>query len=205
MPLKIEDERQDSQAAPKLQEDLNVLEAMAVAMPRYLSSDVLYYPLPQDNFPRLTMGGYLVRAHRLRTLRPKLNQQSQERLFTTQERFQSALSGHTVSVEQKAQEELAGRIQQWRAHIQDLMNAPHNYGDFYAASVDVRAKIQALLNLLANSPYRLPDELREEVAALDAQLRDIWADGDFVWPVGWEEAYPREQYWWLYGRPAGVS
>lgn len=204
MPLKIQDDYQDSQAAAKLEDDLNILEAMAVAMPRYLSSDALYYPMSQANFPQLTLGGYLVRAHRLRALRPKLDQQSQERLFTTQERFQSALVGHTVSVEQKAQEELASRIQQWRAHIQDLLTEPDNDADFYAASVDVRAKIQALLNLLSNAPYRLPDELRQEVADLDAQLRNIWVDGDFVWPAGWEEAYPREPYWWLYGRPAGA-
>src|SRR5688500_2426298 len=55
-------------AAARLSEDLEVLEAMAAEMNEYLKSEVLFWPMRQGNLPRLTIGGYLMREHRLRAL-----------------------------------------------------------------------------------------------------------------------------------------
>ena len=41
---------------------------------------------------------------------------------------------------------------------------------------------------------------RQPASRLDRQLEKRWTAGDFIWPAGWEAAYPRERYWWLYGR-----
>ena len=42
-------------------------------------------------------------------------------------------------------------------------------------------------------------------ALLDGRLRPRWEAGEFVWPDGLQDAYPRSDYWWLYGAPRAGS
>lgn len=183
----------------KLQRDLEVLEAMAQEMDEYLRSDVLFWPMSGGDMPRLTLGGYLMREHRLLQLRDMLNMEEQDRLHKAISTYRSALEEKIVRFEDRAHEELDARLRQWHEYLREVKGG-RNIA-YYETAVEARAMIEALLNQLRVSPYQLKEEAPQKLALLDRQLRQQWETGEFIWPKEWKEAYPREKYWWLYGHP----
>lgn len=183
----------------KLQRDLVALEAMAAEMDEYLNSDVLFWPMGQGNLPRLTLGGYLMRQHRLLGLRDLLSMQEQDRLHKAINEYHEALVEKVVRFEQKAHEDLEARLRQWQSYISEVKKGSGIA--YYESAVEPRAMIEALVAQLRVQPYQLQERLPQKLALLDQQLRHAWESGAFVWPREWEQAYPHEKYWWLYGHP----
>lgn len=183
----------------KLHRDLEVLEAMAAKMDDYLRSDVLFWPLSNGDLPRLTLGGYLMRQHRLLELRDLFDRAEQERLAAAVHEFQAALEEQIVRTERKAHEELGARLRQWQQYLREIKNGVAVA--YYASAVDTRAMLEALLAQLRVNPYELDETVPQELAQLDRELSRYWEPGDFVWPREWKPAYPRDKYWWLYGQP----
>ena len=187
------------EAVEKLERNLDTLEAMAAEMDEYLRSDVLFWPMRRGDLPRLTLGGYLMREHRLLQLRSLLDMQEQKRLHQAINRYQEALEEKVVRLEKKAHEELEARLRQWGEYLGE---AKRGAGiDYYGSSAETRAMIEALITQLRVPPYKLDEEVPKKVALLDRELRRIWEPGEFVWPQEWKGAYPQERYWWLYGHP----
>lgn len=187
------------EAVEKLQRNLACLEAMAAEMDEYLRSDVLFWPMRRADLPRLTLGGYLMREHRLLQLRDLLTMQEQKRLHEAINQYQEALEEKVVRLERKAHEELEARLRQWREYLREAKRGVSIA--YYESSVETRAMIEALVIQLRIPPYRLEEEVPQKVALLDRELRQIWEPGEFVWAQEWKAAYPRERYWWLYGHP----
>jgi hypothetical protein len=187
-----------SEGIEKLQRDLVVLEAMVAEMPAYLRSDVLFWPMGSGSMPRLTLGGYLMRQHRLQTLADLLSEAEQERLNTAVRTFDDATQETIVRLEEKAHTELEARIRQWGESLREMKNMSVAY---YRTAVETRAMIAALVNKLQSKPYELQSRFVSQVNLLDGNLRNNWQSGDFIWPPEWEPAYPRLNYWWLYGQP----
>lgn len=183
----------------KLERDLEIMEAMAAEMDDYLRSDVLFWPLGEGDLPRLTLGGYLMRQHRLLALRDLLDLDEQERLHEAIQEFQAALEEKIVRFEQKAHEELAARLRQWQAYLREIKTGVGV--SYYASAVETRAMLAALIAQLRVNPYELDAEIPQKVALLDRELTRYWDSGNFVWPVEWKPAYPQDEYWWLYGHP----
>jgi hypothetical protein len=183
----------------KLYDDLDVMAAMAAEMDEYLRSDVLFWPLRNSDLPRLTLGGYLMRQHRLLELRDLLDAEAQERLHDTIHQFQSALSEKIVRSEEKAHEEAGARLRQWQQYLREVKEGVEIA--YYASAVDTRAMLEALVAQLRISPYELDQEVPRQLATLDRELSRYWEPGNFVWPVEWKPAYPQNEYWWLFGRP----
>ena len=104
----------------KLARDLVVLEAMAAEMDEYLRRDVLFWPLRGSDLPRLTLGGYLMRQHRLLQLRDLLSMAEQERLHAAIKRYHEGQEEKIVRLEKKAHEELEARIRQWREYLNEV-------------------------------------------------------------------------------------
>jgi hypothetical protein len=194
-----------SEATDKLKKDLLILEAMAAEMDEYLRYDKLFWPLSDTTFPRLTLGGYLMRQHRLSSLPELLDEQEKARLEAAEEQFNAALVEKVVAFESRAHEELRARLRQWNEYLKELMRVEQAAGDYYASAVETRAMIAALLNKLETRPYKLDRRVLNEVGAYDRVLANYWEAGDFVWPEAWTAAYPRQKYWWLFGRPRGHS
>ena len=183
----------------KLSRDLVVLEAMAAEMDQYLRSDVLFWPLQDGDLPRLTLGSYLMRQHRLLGLRDLLDMEAQERLHDAVHKFHEAQEEKIVRFEQKAHEELGARVRQWHEYLREIKEGVGIA--YYASAVDTRAMLSALVAQLRINPYELDEEYPRKVALLDRELSRYWEPGDFVWPAEWKPAYPQDQYWWLYGHP----
>ncbi len=185
----------------RLTQDAAVLVAMAEQMPGYLDSDTLFWPAPRGGMPALTLGGYLLREHRLLALANRLPVEQQAQLSEAITQFNQALVDRVVRFEKKAHHELEARLRQWEESLKDLERGTFDRTSNYANAVETRAVIQALLNRLSMPPYRTEERPLQRLSTLDTRLRNQFQPGDFVWPEAWAAAYPQPDYWWLYGSP----
>lgn len=194
-----------TQVDDKLAQDVRVLSAMVDEMETYLDSDVLFWHMAQGGMPVLTLGGYLMRQHRLLGLYDSLSEDQQAEVDAAVAKFNKALQERTVRSEQKAHRELDARLRQWEEYLKDVERGQASSKSNYGTAVESRAMIAALVDFLQLAPYELDDRVLQRTALLDGRLRPRWESGDFVWPESWQEAYPRSTYWWLYGLPRNGS
>lgn len=190
-----------STSTDKLQRDLSILEAMAEEMGTYLDSDVLFWHMSAAGMPALTLGGYLMRQHRLLALQDQLGSAEVSRLKTAVTTFNNALSERIVRFEEKAHRELDARLRQWNEYLKDVERGIATSKSNYATVAEVRAMIEGLRDKLELAPFKLDERIPQQITLLDNQLRRLWKPGDFVWPTEWEEAYSQAEFWWLYGKP----
>lgn len=182
-----------------LKHDLEILEAMVAEMPDYLQSEVLFWPMVPSGLPKLTLGGYLMRQQRLLALRDLLDETEQERLVTAVQTFTTLTEEKVVRVEERAHTELEARIRQWGEALKEFKE--ESSLSYYRTAVDARLMIAVLVDKMQTSPFQLSPRILPMVQLLDSNLMGKWKSGDFIWPPTWEPAYPRSEYWWLYGRP----
>ena len=194
-----------TQGEDKLAHDVHILSAMAEEMEAYLGSDVLFWHMAQGGMPVLTLGGYLMRQHRLLALYDSLNGEQQAEVDAAVAQFNKALEERTVLSEQKAHRELDARLRQWEEYLKDVERGQASAKSNYSTAVEARAMIAALTDFLQLAPYQLDKRVVQRTALLDGRLRPRWVSGDFVWPEDWQKAYPRSEYWWLYGHPRDGS
>lgn len=185
----------------KLERDVTIAAAMAQEMDEYLDSEVLFWPMSQANMPALTLGGYLMRQHRLLALRYLLDEDKQEEVDTAVMQYNDALVERIVRFETKAHREVEARLRQWSEYLRDVEQGMATSTSNYRTAVETRAMIAALIDQLEIAPYNLEERVPQRVMLMDNQLRRHWESGDFVWPEEWQPAYPQSEYWWLYGRP----
>ncbi|MFQ5400085.1 MAG: hypothetical protein ACE5E7_10855 [Anaerolineae bacterium] len=185
----------------KLRRDLVVLEAMASEMEAYLKSEVLFWPMGSGGMPRLTLGGYLMREHRLLALEELLTPAEVTRLHAAVDQFNQALVERIVRFEQRGHQELEARLRQWGETLKDIQWEKSAAIASYGSSVETRVIIRDIVNRLEMAPYKLEGIVAQQLTLLDANLHLRWQPGEFVWPVEWKPAYPQAEYWWLYGRP----
>lgn len=184
----------------KLQHDLKVLERFGEDIAAYLRSSTLFYPTG-PNYPELTVGGLLMRQHRLLLCKAQLTTDERSRLDRCIAAFQAALEGNLVSFEKKAHKELAYRHRQWRERVRELIEQPDER-NFYRNGVEPRLMIAAIVQQLELPPFELNSDVPERVESVDMGLRARWIKGDFVLQAALADAYPQESYWYLYGEPA---
>lgn len=185
----------------KLTQDAAILTAMAAEMASYLDSDILFWPLSSPRMPRLTLGGYLMRQHRLLILKGLLAADIQNKVDTAVFQFNQALINRIVRFEQKSQHEIEARLRQWGAYLNDLERGTVVTKGHYGTAVEARVMIATLIDELSLAPYKLTPGTERQVSVADTQFRRLWVPGEFVWPDGWQPAYPEAEYWYLYGLP----
>ena len=74
----------------KLERDVEILAAMGGEMNEYLRHEVLFWPLTQGNMPRLTLGGFFLRVHRLTALSLLLTPAEQNQVRQAMDEFAAA-------------------------------------------------------------------------------------------------------------------
>ena len=185
----------------ELTRDLSILVAMAAEIEPYLNSDVLFWHMSTSHMPALTLGGYLMRQHRLLALQDLLTDRQRSELDAAVFQYNNALVEKIVRFEQKADRELDARLRQWSEFLKDVDRGTASSTSNYRTAVEARAMIAAIQEQLQLAPFHLEGHAPQRIALLDNQLRLFWESGDFVWPDKWQPAYPRMEYWWLYGKP----
>lgn len=180
-----------------LERDIQILEAMVADLPDYLMSEATRWTMRQPELPPLTIGGCLMRLHRLGVLKNKLSPEQQSRLQTAVDQYDQSLIEKVVRFETRAHQELHARLGEWSQCLRTLQCTSEQY----ANKVDTRVVIEALIDALKERPYELEAQVLTETRSLDYNLRSRWHSGSFVWDDVWQPAYPQAHYWWLYGHP----
>ena len=183
----------------KLAQDVTILAEMAGEMDEYLRSDVLFWQMMKGSLPKLTLGGYLMRQHRLLALPELLSAEEQAVVDTAVTQFNHALVEKIVRLEQKGHQELEARIRQWAEYLKDFRWERGAAISGYTSAVETRVMITAVTDKLQMPPYQLDSRITEQIALLDGNLRSRWRSGPFLWPDAWQPAYPQADYWYLYG------
>lgn len=185
----------------KLRNDLDILEAMTAELESYLRSSVLFWPMDSATMPRLTLGGFWLRYHRLQALRSLLSAPEQQRVAAASAQYAQIAAENVVRIERKAHTEVDARLRLWRTYLNDVRQNYEAHIPSYPTAVEARAILQAQMAALREPPYALARIVVQRVRQIDSILKARWQTGEFVWPDAWQPAYPQEAYWWLYGRP----
>lgn len=183
----------------KLAQDVTILAEMAGEMDDYLRSDVLFWQMMKGGLPKLTLGGYLMRQHRLLALPNLLSAEEQAVVDTAVAQFNQTLVEKIVRLEQKAHQELEARIRQWGEYLKDFRWEQGAAVAGYTSAVETRVMMTAVTDKLQMPPYQIDSRISEQIALLDGNLRSRWRSGPFLWPEAWQPAYPKGEYWYLYG------
>lgn len=183
--------------------DLAILALMAGGMADYLASDATWWDMGRGDMPLLTIGGYLMRRRRLAALGHLLREEEANSVAESNAKYDQTVSGQIVRFEERALSELGARIREWTVYLRDLTVSHRLAADTarYDYLADTRVVIESLIEKLSESPFRLPEHIPGDVAALDHRLRNRWKPGPFIWSPVWTPAYPIDRYWWLYGHP----
>src|ERR1041385_1628007 len=89
--------------------DVRTVSEMAEGLVPYVYEQELYGPMP-PNMPRLTLGGLLIRLHRLNALYNLLSPDQQAKVKTAQELLDKARKDWPVAYESKLEREIDARL-----------------------------------------------------------------------------------------------
>jgi len=159
----------------KLDQDLQYLDASLSELQDYLLSKVLYWTLSaSSSLPPLTLGGLLLARQRLG---PRADAQAAQ--------IESLRSKWRTAWDAKASHEVRARGDLWRNYLQDYRESPGSYVSEYAQQIRNRAMIVLL---------------GEESDPLDESVKSMFVAGDFVWESECAGYFPRDVFWFLYGK-----
>lgn len=171
------------------EKDLAYIKAGIPELEDYLLSDELYWPISTRGYdlPRMTIGSLLLALTSL-TARG-------EWIESLMMQFDAVRSKWKVAWETKAGREFQSRIGLWGNYLRDYRHNPEGQADLYPNEVRNRVILQILQ---AELPQELPE--RESLLSFDSMLRGSLIPADFIWEPSLQAGFPREQFWFLYGK-----
>ena len=180
--------------------DFRFLQAGVEELEHYLLSKEIYWLLVvspeagEPPYPRFTLGWLMLYRQRAAGLAKTAAQQQQlERLGRQVDdlraRWRSAWG-------QKAAQEFHARLMLWRDFMEESRESPSANYDRYHYEVTRRV----LLTLLAGDAAEISHQDQEMLAGLDKILQADLAGEGFIFDPALVEAFPRQTFWYLYGR-----
>ena len=180
-----------------LERDVRTAQDMAARLVPYVYESELYGQMPGD-LPRLTVGGLLMRLHRLSALVDSLTPSQRAAIKTAQEQLDNVRKEWPVAYEGKLQQEFKARITAVEQFVNECAESPQRCMDGYPSGIEKRVIAEALRDEAAER-NALSDELQAALPNVDGRLRRyVKKGGNFVWDKRLEAAYPPEKYWYLY-------
>jgi hypothetical protein len=179
-----------------LDRDVRTAEAMAARLTPYVYEDELYGKLPGD-LPNLTVGGLLMRLHRLSALSALLSPQQRAALEKAKENLDKVRKEWAVAYEKKLQREFQARTKSVEQLIAECGESAHRCAESYPSSIEKRVIAEALKDE-GESRNALEPALKAALSSADNKLRRFVTPSDFIWDKRLESAYPRDKYWFMY-------
>ncbi len=175
-----------------IENDWAFLEAGIPELEDYLLSNELYWPLSTRgmSLPRLTIGGLLLSLARLEA--------AGQGSLAFRARIDGIRSRWRVAWETRAGREFRARCGLWQAYLGDYRHNPEQHADAYPQEVRYRVMLHLLKGELPAPPAE-----QELLVQLDNLVRANWNPGGFVWEAKLQTGFPRETYWYLYGKLKG--
>jgi ElaB/YqjD/DUF883 family membrane-anchored ribosome-binding protein len=178
------------------------IKAMIAELQDYLLDDRLFKTVTVsspsgDQLIKMTIGGLLERMEALQA------QEANGDVDDLRAEARAALDRARQSLPERYYEKLGREAKSytdsWNWFLQNCWEGERRCRSDYTQEVPIRVRLEHLLQEGQNRP-ELADS-RQRIRKLDEQLREIWEEEDA--PLhGNSDRYPRDQYWWLYGRPA---
>jgi hypothetical protein len=186
-----------------LERDLEVAGAITEDLKQYLLSDLLYWQLSaheagSQTLPQGTLGGLLLRLHRLGALADLLSAEQVQHLEAVSKSADGEIAHWRVQAEEKALREVKARLHSWHMFLEECQSNPGIFQSEYPVQAEGRTAIALLLDFLGDSVDG--QALLAPLEAADHLLKTMSVDGDFVWDGAMEPAFPKSHYWWLYVR-----
>ena len=171
------------------EKDRAYLETGISELEAYLLSDELYWPITARGYdlPRLTIGGLLLAQARLEA--------RWERIGALVAQLNAVRSKWRVAWETKAGRGYQARMRLWGNFLADYRHNPEGHADLYPQEVRNRVMLHLLLGEISPLP---PGQ--QELSQLDSVLRANLITGKFIWAADVRPGFPREVYWYLYGK-----
>lgn len=185
---------------PSAEYDLRYLRAGLVMLEKYLLSNELYWPIGthppagEPPYPRLTLSAMLLARRRVHA-RP-LDADQRAALAEMEQQMDALRSNWRVAWGKKAVAEFRARLTLWRNFMEEYRDKPDANADRYGYEVGRRVQ----LHLLAPDAGDVPQSELELLNGLDKLLRAVFVPGDFTWEAELEPAFPKDPFWYLYGR-----
>ncbi len=188
--------------------DLVILTAMADQITPYLVEGELFWPLPgrlRGGMPHLTIGGFLLRRHRLTAMRARLDDRQQARLDDALAAFDAARSEwriHYLNKINREWEMRANLLQQFLTDCETLDSA--NCFENWPTTARHRTILYHLQEALQEQGAGPTESQLAELTRLDGGLRRYLSQGEagqFLWGADLAAIYPRDPYWWLWVVP----
>lgn len=185
---------------PSVEYDLGYLRAALDTLEDYVLSTELYWPIGaksparEPDYPRLTLGGVLLAQKRAHAQDMSVEQRNE--LASIDEQIDAIRNRWRVAWERKAGRGFSQRLRLWNNFIEDYRHNPRGNADRYNYEVERRV----MLHLLREEADAIPEAEQELLEALDKLLRAVLMPGDFIWEQQLESGFPKETYWYLYGR-----
>ena len=168
--------------------NLAFVRACLAELQDYERAEALFWPLsarpPAGSSPflQMTLGNLLLALDELRAIEARLSPEDRTALTRVQTEWETRWAGRSARLEEKARHELASRIAQWHAYVDEAME---NRGlSDYPAAVRPRLCAERLQECLGGASRA---ELQVLDAALDARMEDgpcvLGADMAFIYPL----------------------
>lgn len=182
-----------------LAQDLRILQAMSSELKDYLLKDILYWRLEGPaSFPLMTLGGYLLRLHRVEALAGRLDLAGQAALRDARREYDTQTRAWSLRAAAKYQQELDARLKLLAEYLGELETGVAAAGH-WPHEAEIRTMIALLLDAARAACDVAPYAAR--VRALDVSLERRLEPSGFVGDPALEAAYPRETFWWMWSRP----
>ncbi|MFQ5932713.1 MAG: hypothetical protein ACE5MM_09915 [Nitrospiraceae bacterium] len=185
---------------PDVESSLQSLEEAVEEMESYLLSKETFRA--RTGRESLSLGMIALARKQLAARQEELAPTESDRFENVQANLDTIHEKWRVAWERKATGELRSRLNLWREYLADLEGRP-SMGNSYPQEVRNRAMAVELLDAAGNQPE--VKGLEASLDAIDGRLREILRPGEFVWDEELRPVYPREQYWFLYGKPSSRS
>lgn len=184
--------------------DLAIAQAMVDELEVYLQRDVLYWQMDahgpmSSRFPKMTLGGLLLRRHRLNALRERLSSEQRAALDMINRRLDSLIGQWATAYGDKLQREIEARLNAWARYVmEDCLESRATCADDYPSQAEVRTMLALLLEEAAKYSRADLAPVQNRLAALDSQFKGLSGPGPFIWDPILAPAYPPDHFWWLY-------
>ena len=195
-------------AAPET--DLAVVEAMAGQFESYLLGGQVYrtvvVPLPEDGRgaterPLQSSGGdVLARLHKLAAQAGLLSPEQTARVAEARGEIDKATERLPSHFQALLLREARARLNSLNWFLDDCSENRRECRVQYPFEIRNRQRIEEIRKAMEEENA---GALAAQMAGIDQRLQGMLTSGEFVWDEAVAQAYPREEYWYLYGLPVG--
>ena len=195
-------------AAPET--DLAVVAAMAAQFESYILKGQVYrtvvVPTPGDHRgagerPVQSSGGdVLARLHKLAAQSDSLSPEQKETLAEAKAQIDTATARLPSHYQALLLREARARLNSLNWFLDDCNENRRECRVQYPFEIRNRQRIAEIGKALEAGSA---EALATQLASVDQRLQGMLAGREFVWEAAVSHVYPRVEYWYLYGLPAG--